>query len=56
MVYTYYLSSKTITTEPKRKKQQDHRKCAAGLVYKMSFRQPGYLALPMWKTKNKLYI
>lgn len=36
-VHTYHL----------RQKQQAHHKCEAGLVYNVSFSQPGYLALPI---------
>lgn len=50
MVDTYHLGSKRITTNHKRQKQQDHHKCEAGLVYKVSFSQPGYLALENKKT------
>lgn len=54
MVYTYHLSSKRITTNHKRQKQQDHHKCEAGLVYKVSFSQPGYLALESKKQAIRL--
>lgn len=47
VVHSYYLSSKRITTNHKRQKQQDHHKHEAGLVYKVSFCQLGYLALPI---------